>query len=274
MIRFLFAGAIGFLAGAIGVATPAASASAASASARTLTVFAAASLHSAMTDLAARFEATHPGVKVTLNFAGSQILETQIANGAAADIYAAADVRTMNKAVEAGLVEDRINFAANSLVAIVQTDIQTVHSLRDLTHPGLRVAICVEAAPCGRYTRIALDRMSADKRFWPNYGKQVMRNVVTQELNVEAIVQKVMFGDIEAGFVYASDVVQKNGIRLRSYAVPDNDQDLAVYPIAVIRASANPDIARAFVGYVLSPDGQSVLRANGFRPPPRGAAKL
>lgn len=249
----------------LGVGTPVPSAPA-----RTLTVFAAASLHNAMTDLAARFEAAHPGVKVVLNFDGSQILETQIENGAQADIFAAADSRSMSKALEAGLVDDRVNFASNSLVAIVQTDIQTVHSLRDLTHDGLKVAVCVETAPCGHYTRIALDRMSADKRFWPDYGKQVMRNVVTQELDVEEIVQMVLLGDIEAGFVYASDVVQKNGIRLRSYAVPDEDQQLAVYPIAVIRASSNADIARAFVAYVVSADGQSVLQANGFRPPPRG----
>ena len=235
---------------------------------RTLTVFAAASLHNAMTDLATRFESTHPGVKVTLDFDGSQILETQIANGARADVFASADARSMSKAVDAGLVDAPVNFASNSLVAIVQTDIQVVHSLRDLTHDVLKVAVCVESAPCGRYTRIALERMSVDKRYWPDYGKQVMRNVVTQELNVESIVQKLLFGDVEAGLVYASDAVQKSGIRIRSYPVPDEDQELAVYPIAVVKAGPNADLARAFVAYVLSADGQSVLQVNGFRQRP------
>lgn len=252
-----------FVLGVILSVTPATSAPA-----QTLTVFAAASLHNAMTDLAARFEAVNPGVKVTLNFDGSQILETQIANGARADVFASADTRSMAKAVDAGLVDAPSNFATNSLVAIVQTDIQAVHSLRDLTHDGLKVAVCVESAPCGRYTRIALARMSADKSFWPDYGKQVMRNVVSQELNVESIVQKLLFGDVEAGFVYASDVVQKNGIRIRSYAVPDADQELAVYPIAVVKGGQSAAVAHAFVAYVLSAAGQSVLQSNGFRPRP------
>jgi len=244
------------------------SAPAASAPPQALTVFAAASLHNAMTDIAGRFEATHPGVKVALALDGSQILESQLANGARADVFASADSRSMDKAVAAGLVNSPVVFAANSLVAIVQTDIMAVHSLRDLTHDGLKVAICVESAPCGRYTRIALQRMSADKAFWPDYGKQVMRNVVTQELNVESIVQKLMFGDIEAGIVYASDSWQKGGIRLRTYPIPNADQELVVYPIATVKSGANADLAQAFVAYVLSADGQSVLRASGFLPRP------
>ena len=231
---------------------------------QTLTVFAAASLHNAFADIAAKFEAAHPGVNVRSNFDGSQILETQLANGAPADVFASADTRWMNKAADAGLVTTPVNFAGNSLVAITQID-EDVHSLRDITRNGLKIAICAEAVPCGRYTRIALDKMSADPHFWKDYAKQVMRNVVTQEQNVEAIVTKINLGEVDVGFVYASDVVQKSGVRSRSLVIPDEDQELATYPIAVVKGSANEKLARAFLEFVLSADGQTVLRGYGFR---------
>ncbi len=234
------------------------------AASQTLTVFAAASLHNAFTDIAAKFEAAHPGVSVRLNFDGSQILETQIANGAPADVFASADQRSMSKATDAGLVNAPVAFARNSLVAILQFDLE-IRSLRDLTHDNLKLAICAEEVPCGRYTRVALQKMSADPHFWPDYGKQVQRNVVTLEQNVEGVVQKVLLGEADAGFAYASDVVQASGIRMRSFPIPDEDQEVAAYPIAVVKRSGNAALAQAFVDYVLSSDGQASLTARGFR---------
>ena len=231
---------------------------------QTLTVFAAASLHNAFADIGAAFEAAHPGVSVKLNFDGSQILETQIANGAPADVFASADERSMDKARTAGLVDTPADFARNSLVMVSQFD-ENLRSLRDLTRDGLKLAICAEAVPCGRYTRIALQKMSADPKFWPNYGDQVLHNVATQEQNVEGVVQKVVVGDADAGFVYATDAILKGGVKLVSVPVPDEDQEIATYPIAAVKGSANAALARSFVEFVLSPDGQNVLRARGFR---------
>jgi molybdate transport system substrate-binding protein len=232
--------------------------------AQTLTVFAAASLHNAFADLATTFESSHPGVTVRLNFDGSQILETQIANGAPADVFASADQRSMEKAASAGLTDAPAVFARNSLVAIAQFD-TGVRSLRDLTRDGLKLAICAEQVPCGRYTRIALRKMSADKSFWPKYGDQVLRNVATQEQNVEGVVQKVMLGEADAGLAYATDVIQKDGVRLASVPVPDEDQEIATYPIAVVKDAPNGKLARSFIDFVMSADGQRVLLTYGFR---------
>jgi molybdate transport system substrate-binding protein len=243
----------------------------------TLTVFAAASLHNAFAQIGQRFEAAHPGVSVRLNFDGSQILETQIANGAPADVFASADQRTMDKAVAGGLVEPPIDFAGNSLVAItvlerfvigapVSMDIP-IESLRDLTHDQLKLAMCAEQVPCGRYTRIALARMSADKRYWPNYERQFMRNVVTQEQNVESVVTKVYAGEVDAGIVYATDAVMSSGIHFKSFPIPDDLQDPVTYPAAVVKASPNAQLAREFIAFLTSPAGQSVLEQLGFRKP-------
>jgi molybdate transport system substrate-binding protein len=202
---------------------------------------------------------------VRLNFDGSQILETQIANGAPADVFASADEHWMDAAVSGGMVNSPAEFARNSLVMIAQFDVH-VRSLRDLTRDGLKLAICAEQVPCGRYARIALQKMSADKAYWPNYGDQVLHNVATQEQNVEAVVQKVLLGEADAGFVYATDVAQKGGVRLLSYPVPDEDQEIATYPIATVKASGQSQLAQTFVDYVLSAQGQAVLQSYGFRP--------
>lgn len=231
----------------------------------TLTVFAAASLKDAFTDLGTKFESAHPGVDVDFDFDGSQILETQIANGAPADVFASADQRSMDTAESGGLVNSPTEFARNSLVMIAQFDVH-VRSLRDLTRDGLKLAICAEQVPCGRYTRIALKKMSSDKSYWPNYGDQVLRNVATQEQNVEAVVQKVLLGEADAGFVYVTDVTQKGGVKLLNYPVPDQDQEVASYPIATVKASGQSKLAQTFVDFVLSAQGQAVLESYGFRP--------
>jgi len=235
---------------------------------QTLTVFAAASLHDAFTEIATRFQAAHPGVDVKLNFDGSQILETQIANGAPADVFASADQRSMGKATDAGLVQTPIVFAANSLVGIARFDAGGVFSLRDFTHDGLKLAICVEAAPCGRYTRIALQKMSADPHYWKDYASQVMHNVVSQELNVEAVLTKAKVGEIDGGFVYASDAMHVGPSQFAVYPIPDEDQEIPTYPIAVVKSAPNAALARSFVDYVLSYDGQTVLTNFGFRKHP------
>jgi molybdate transport system substrate-binding protein len=233
--------------------------------AQTLTVFAAASLHNAFADIADRFKATHPGVTVKLNFDGSQILETQIANGAPADVFASADQRSMGKAVDAGLVSTPVVFASNTLVGIARFDAGGVFSLRDFTRDGFKLAVCVETAPCGNYTRIALQKMSADPKFWKDYAKQVMHNVVSQELNVETVLTKAKVGEVDGGFVYASDTAHIGPSQFAVFPVPDEDQEIPTYPIAVVKSAPNASLARAFVDYVLSTDGQAVLLNDGFR---------
>jgi molybdate transport system substrate-binding protein len=231
---------------------------------QTLTVFAAASLNHAFTQMAERFKQTHPGVNVKLNFDGSQILETQIANGAPADVFASADQTSMKKAVDAGLVDAPVNFAGNKLVGIVRFDAGAIYSLRDFTQDSLKLVICVETAPCGRYTRDALNRMSADPHFWKDYGKQVMHNVASQEPNVEAVAAKVKLGEADGGFVYATDAQHTGPTQFATYPVPDEDQERITYPIAVVKQSANAALAREFIDYVLSTDGQLVLTTDGF----------
>jgi molybdate transport system substrate-binding protein len=232
---------------------------------QTLTVFAAASLHNSFTQIAERFKEAHPGVTVKLNFDGSQILETQIANGAPADVFASADDRTMGKAVDAGLVGKPVVFAGNSLVGIARFDAGGINSLRDFTREGLKLTVCVETAPCGHYTRVALAKMSADPHFWKDYAAQVMHNVVSLEPSVESVFTKAKVGETDGGFVYATDAKTAGPSQFAVYPIPDEDQEIVTYPIAVVKSAPNASLARTFVDYVLSPDMQLVLANDGFR---------
>ena len=144
----LVAGAVA--AGLAGCAAPAGDAG------KTLTVFAAASLKAPFTALAEEFEAAHPGTTVTLSFAGSSDLATQISQGAPADVFASADTKNMAKlSGDAGLVEGSPrDFATNVLtIAVPPENPASIASFADLARPGVKVVICAAQVPCGAATK-------------------------------------------------------------------------------------------------------------------------
>jgi molybdate transport system substrate-binding protein len=238
----------------------------AAASQAVVTVFAAASLHAAFPDIGKHFEATHPGVTVRFVFNGSQALEAQLAQGAHADVFASADQGWMDKAMSAGLVDPSAPFATNSLVVIASADspVQTPH---DLSNPGVRLLLCANAVPCGHYARSTLDKMDADHAFGKGFAASVLRNVVSEEENVESVVAKVSLGEADAGVVYRSDVA-KVPAHVRVVPLPAVDQPAIIYPIAPVKGSAAPDVAADFIAFVRSADGQAILRQYGFAPAP------
>jgi molybdate transport system substrate-binding protein len=231
-----------------------------------LTVFAAASLHAAFLDLGKNFEAAHPGVTVRFVFNGSQALEAQLAQGAPADVFASADLAWMYKATNDGLVGSSAPFATNGLVVIasINSPVQTAH---DLSNFGLRVLLCADAVPCGRYARATLQKMEADGAFGKGFASSVMHNVVSEEENVEAVVAKVSLGEADAGIVYRSDVA-KVSAQVRVVTLPAADQPSIVYPISAVKGSASPGVAADFIAFVRSPAAQVILRRDGFAPAP------
>lgn len=218
-----------------------------------LVVFAAASLHGAFNDIGATFERAHPGVVVRFDFDGSQILFSQLAGGAHADVFASADQRWMQRALAQHLVTSPAPFAGNTLVALASTG-SSVRVLADLGKPGVRVDVCAESVPCGRYARAALAALGMNRA--------VAANVVSNELNVEAVVTKVELGDADAGIVYASDARAAKKVRVIS--IPARAQPHISYPIAAVAGSERPDVARAFIVLVRSARGQAILRRHGF----------
>jgi len=233
---------------------------------QTLTVFAAASLTDAFTEIGKNFESANPGLTVTFNFAGSQALRTQIEEGAPADIFASANKTEMDALVTSAHVQQGIPqiFLNNKLVVILPANNSAgLSKLEDLAEPGIKLVLAAEEVPVGKYTRQALEQMS--DQFGSDFKDKVLANVVSNEDNVKQVVAKVQLDEADAGIVYTSDSVAAP--ELKTIEIPNELNMIAEYPIAPLVNSANVDLATAFINYLLSPDGQSVLRKWGFAPP-------
>lgn len=235
----------------------------------TLVVFAAASLTDAFQELGRAFEHRHPGVTVQFNFAGSQQLAAQLDQGAGADVFASADERWMAHAQTGGLVAGApAVFARNRLVVVVPAaNPGRIDRLADLARPGLKLVVAAAAVPAGRYTRQALERIAAVPGASSDYERRVLANVVSEEENVKAVVAKVQLGEADAGIVYRSDVTAAVATRVRVLEIPDAQNVIASYPIAVLAGAGRPALAREFTALVASPAGQDVLRRHGLLPP-------
>jgi molybdate transport system substrate-binding protein len=217
-------------------------------------VFAAASLTAAFTKIGEQFTAANGGTKVTFNFAGSQALATQIQQSAPADVFASADISNMDKVKD--LVGTPRSFASNQLQIVVeQGNPKNVKALDDLANPDLKVVLAAPDVPAGKYAAEALGK--ADVTVKP----------VSEEDNVKAVVTKVSLGEADAGIVYVTDVTA-GGDKVEGVDIPEDLNVLATYPIATVEASQAQDQAQAFMDLVLSAEGQQVLKAYGFLPPP------
>jgi molybdate transport system substrate-binding protein len=224
-----------------------------SASPAELTVFAAASLTAAFTEIGERFTDAS-GTKVTFNFAGSQALATQVQQAAPADVFASADTASMDKVAD--LVGTPRSFAGNQLQIVVeQGNPKGVTGLDDLANPDLKVVLAAPEVPAGRYAAESLAKAG------------VTVEPVSQEDNVKAVVTKVSLGEADAGVVYLTDVAA-GGDTVEGVAIPEELNVLATYPIATVTASRARDQAQAFMDQVLGAEGQQILEAHGFLPPP------
>ena|SRR5579863_6634208 len=233
--------------------------------AQTLTVFAAASLHLAFPALGKQFEAAHPGVTVRFSFNGSQILESQLAEGAPGDVFASADKRWMDKAVGDGIVTSGAAFASNQLVAVA-TPASGILRPRDLAKPGIKLVVCAQAVPCGAYARQLLQAMSALPAYGSAFAGRVLGNVVSDELDVEAVIAKVSLGEADAGIVYRTDAIGQTNVRVID--LPALTDTPIGYFIGIARASAAPALALQFADFVRSAQGQKTLDSFGFSPAP------
>jgi len=233
--------------------TPASSGS--SSAAGPITVFAASSLKESFTAIGAAFEAANPGTKVTFNFGASSTLATQITQKAPADVFASASQKTMDTVTTAGAAASSTVFAVNTMeIATPASPAVPVASLADLARPGVKVVICQKDVPCGA---------AAQKLFTQN---NLTVTPVSEEVDVKAVLSKVVLGEADAGIVYVTDV-KAAGAKVVGVVIPKDQNVTTKYPIAPITASTNAITAKAFVDYVLSPVGQQVLAAAGFTSP-------
>jgi molybdate transport system substrate-binding protein len=231
-----------------------------------LTVFAASSLTEALEEVATAFEQESSEVSITFNFAGSQLLRTQLEHGAEAEVFASADWTQMNAVVDAGLVlGEPVNFASNQLVVIVSSFAPQILSLEDLAKPGTKLVLAQPEVPVGGYARTAIDNLAADPQFGPDYAAQVLANVVSEETNVRNVAQKVALGEADAGIIYQTDAMTESiAQEVRVIDIPEQFNVTASYPIAILRGSDASDLAQRFIDFLLSDRGQQILSQHGF----------
>ncbi len=232
----------------------------------TLTVLAGSSLTDAFGELAERFERENPGVEVKQSFESSSTLLTQMQQGAPADVFASAAEGEMDTAVEDGLVlgEPEV-FARNREVVMVPKDNPAdIDTFRDVAEPGVRLVLAEHGVPAADYALEILDK--ADGKYGSGFENDVLSNVVSREADVRASVNRVVVGDADATFGYASDYTPDIRDRVEVVPIPPDLNIIATYPVAALKDARDPDLAREWVDLVTSDEGQRVLDEWGFEP--------
>jgi molybdate transport system substrate-binding protein len=234
-----------------------------------LVVFAASSLKEAFEGLVPAFEKAHPGVKVKLALAGSQELQTQIDQGARADVFASAARPPVAALEKKGAVVGTVNFTRNEPIIVVpRGNPAGIKALADLPKTR-RLVIGAPEVPIGGYTLRIFE--AAGRKYGADLRKKLEGAVVSRELNVRQVLAKVVLGEADAGIVYRTDA-QAAKDKIEVVAIPADVNVIAEYPIAVVKDSKQPALARAFIALVLSAEGQRRLVAAGFLPAAVAAA--
>ena len=231
-----------------------------------VTLSVAVSLKEAVEELGRGFMAARPGVILRYNFGASGDLQKQIEAGAPIDLFLSAAQRQVDELEKQGLLiaVSRRAFARNVLTVVKSTDSRVdISKPADLLEARVtRIAVGnPKTAPAGQYAEESLRALGLWERIQP---KLVFSENVRQALDY------VARGEADAGFVYATDAARAPGVR-EAFRPPEDTYRPVIYPVAVVAASRQPALARAFVDLLVSAQGRTVLARFGFPPPPAGA---
>ena len=223
-----------------------------------LTVFAAASLQKPFEELARDLEAEHPGLRVTLSFAGSSDLVAQLSEGATADVLATADETIMDKAVAGGLVTGSPRrFASNTMTILVPPGNPAgITSLAHLASGDAAVVVCAPQVPCG----------AATERIEEAAG--ISLTPASEESKVTDVLGKVASGEADAGIVYVTDAARSSDVE--AVEIPAQDNTTTRYPVVVLADSKNAELAEEFAELVVADgagQGEGRLEDAGFAAP-------
>ncbi|CAN5318004.1 molybdate ABC transporter substrate-binding protein [soil metagenome] len=232
----------------------------------TLTILAASSLIDAFGELGKTFEEQNEGVTVKQSFESSSTLLTQIRQGAPADVFASAAMEEMNTAVEDGLVAgDPKVFVKNREIIMVPNDNPAgIKEFRDVAKPDVKLVLAQKDVPAADYALQILDKANAE--YGASFEKDVLSNVVSRESDVRASVNRVVVGDADATFGYASDYTVDIRERVKVIPIPPDLNIIATYPIAALEDAKSPELAKKWVELVTSEVGQRVLEKWNFEP--------
>ena len=242
-----------------------------------LTVFAAASMTETLNQIAEDYKTVEPNVSLTFNFASSGDLLSQIKEGADCDVFISAAPKQMN-ALDGSLKDDadknpdgldelldgtRIDLLENKVVLAVPEgnpkNIESFGKLADQLGAGeVFLAIGNSDVPVGQYTRKIFAHYGLDEQSLADAG------VLTYGSNVKEVTTQVSEGAVDCGIIYATDAYSA-GLESVDEATADMCGQV-IYPAAVLRNSAHPDKAKAFLDYLTGEDAGRVFESVGFTP--------
>jgi molybdate transport system substrate-binding protein len=232
-----------------------------------LTVFGAASLQRALSEMKTGYEASNPGTTLTTATDSSAALRTQIEQGAPADVFLSADTTNPETLVDAGLADGAaVPFAGNNLTIIVpSTNPARIESAADLARAGVRIVAAGDEVPISRYAAHVVANLAEQPGVPQGFADAYAANVVSKEDSVSAVVAKIELGEGDAAIVYATDA--RSASDVMSIYITSGANVTAIYAGVVVKASDHPSEARAFLEWVASAEGFSILERFGFEPP-------
>ena len=226
-----------------------------------LTVFAAASLKTALDEVAER-HSDQTGTRLRLSYAGSSALARQIQQGAPADLFLSANPGWMDVLEAGGLLApgSRRDLLSNRLALIAAPDtpaelpqIAPGADLRGVLGDGRLSMALVTAVPAGIYGKAALQSLG----LWDQVADRL-----AQSDNVRAALRLVALGETPLGVVYATDAAAEPKVRVIGLFPPDSHPPIR-YPVAIIAGGDSPE-ARDFLAFLSGPQATALFAAHGF----------
>ena len=229
-----------------------------------LTVFGAASLKGVLDKAKAAYETAYPGTTMAISTDSSSALEMQIEQGAPADVFLSADTTNPKKLVDGGFADGgAITFASNKLTVIVPSaNPAGIKTPADLAKPGVKVIAAGPAVPITKYATQLVGNLAKEPGYPADFAASYAANVVSREDNVSAVLAKLALGEGDAGIVYVTDA--KGAEDIETVAVPDSANVPATYGGVVVKSSASPAAAAAFLEWLTGPAAGAVFANAGF----------
>ncbi|GGH81462.1 molybdenum ABC transporter molybdate-binding protein [Pullulanibacillus pueri] len=231
----------------------------------TMEALIAANATDPMNTIIKNYERANPAIAIKASYAGTQIIQTQLEQGAPADIFLSANLSHIQTLQKEGYVKDFYKVSKNHEVIIVpKNNPAQIHNLQDLGKKQAKLIIGVDTVPIGQYTRQIINKASRD--YGPNFKKDVMGRVASTETNVKQILEKISMGNGDAGVVYLTDVTAQYKSKVKIIEIPEKYNVESINYIAVTTKGPHPKRAKAFLDYILSAKGQGVFADYHYDP--------
>jgi molybdate transport system substrate-binding protein len=229
-----------------------------------LTIYGAASLKGVLEQVRTAYEAAVPGTTLTIATDSSAALETQIEQGAPADVFLSADTRNPQKLIDGGFASGSpLPFAGNQLTVIVPTGNPAgIGTPADLARAGVKIIAAGDNVPITTYATRLVDNLAGEPGYPADFAAAYAANVVSREDDAKAVVAKIELGEGDAGIAYLTDA--RASANVSTIDVPGPANVMATYAGVAVKASENVVAAQAFLDWLAGADGQAILAASGF----------